>query len=207
MNNLENRVFGNWKVLERAERGRRPYWLCECRCGTLREVREDGLLSGKSCSCGCLGKEHRKMTIVTHGCSETPLYKVWSGMKQRCYNPNAEEYHNYGARGISVCDEWLVFENFQKWALDNGYAQDLTLDREDNNGNYCPANCRWVTQMVQQNNKRTCVYVTYQGVTRTIAQWARLLGFTHETLRKRIVKNKWSVERALTTPTMTQFRR
>lgn len=132
--------------------------------------------------------------------SETPLYHIWEGMKSRCFNSNAKNYGFYGGRGITVCEEWAnSFEVFHKWALENGYENDLTIDRIDNNGNYCPENCRWVTRQVQQRNLRSNVSITYGNRTMCVAEWAECFNIPYNVLWERL-NNKWSVERALTTP-------
>lgn len=137
-------------------------------------------------------------------------------MKNRCYNQNFKEYKNYGGRGITVCPEWLNSEKtriegthisntskgliaFKKWALENGYSDELTLDRIDPNGNYEPANCRWVSRKEQCNNKTNNHYITYKGKTQSISEWAEELGIKRQKIVDRLWKLGWSIERALTT--------
>ena len=140
------------------------------------------------------------------------LNRIYSNMKSRCYNPKKEHYENYGGRGISVCEEWLNtkhaegfrhcsigFQAFRKWALENGYAENLSLDRIDTNGNYEPSNCRWVTQKEQCNNTRTNVMLTYKGQAKTINQWCEELGMNTRQVWNRIFRLGWSVEKALET--------
>lgn len=128
---------------------------------------------------------------------------ILNGMKQRCYNVKHNNYKRYGGRGIKVCDEWLNdSQAFIDWALNNGYADDLTIDRIDNDGNYEPSNCRWITVKEQQNNKSTNIKVTYDGRTMTLKEWADKLCICYQTLFFRI-KHRWSVEDALTTPADT----
>lgn len=132
-------------------------WLCRCDCGNMVQVRSDYLKRGLKRSCGCLQKETREdgTNRRKHGMSKTRLHRIWRGMKSRCFNPNATHYEYYGGRGITVCKEWAdSFEKFRDWALANGYSDVLTIDRKDNDGNYEPNNCKWVTVAEQNQNKR-----------------------------------------------------
>lgn len=129
------------------------------------------------------------------------LYSIWSNMKNRCYNKNdIAHYKYYGARSIGVCYEWRTnYKAFEEWALHNGYSDDLSIDRINNDGWYTPYNCRWVTKLEQNNNRpNICRYLVYNGRKQTIAQWSRELGINYWTLISRI-NNEWDVERALTT--------
>lgn len=132
-----------------------------------------------------------------HGGKGTKLYEIWCSMKARCYNPNLKVYRHYGGRGISVCEEWLHdFVPFEKWAVANGYKEDLSLDRIDNNKGYSPDNCRWATRVQQANNQRTTIKIAYNGETKTLHEWAVVLGIKPATLYYRIYKLGWSLERA-----------
>ena len=136
----------------------------------------------------------------SHGKQPARLYRIWSNMKNRCTNPNADNYSFYGGRGIKVCDEWRDdFVPFRAWAMANGYADNLTLDRIDNDGDYSPANCRWETHLRQCNNTRRNHLLTFQGETHTISEWARIVGMKADTLERRINYRGWPVEKALTT--------
>ena len=145
------------------------------------------------------------------GGKKTRLNKIYAHMKTRCYNSKSDNYQYYGARGITICNEWLNTERkngansatkgykaFEKWALENGYADNLTIDRIDVNKGYCPGNCRWVTRKVQQNNTRRNHLLTYKGVTKNITEWAEITGISVTALTKRIRRN-WTIERALET--------
>lgn len=153
--------FGRLTVLSEvgANPRRRIIWKCKCDCGNIVEVTSSALMAGCTRSCGCLMRETAKETMVTHGKTGTRLYTVWEGMKARCRNKNHEAYHNYGGRGISICDEWKDFSAFEKWALENGYNEnakrgECTIDRINVNGNYEPSNCRWVDMKTQASNRR-----------------------------------------------------
>lgn len=132
--------------------GKQRTHLCKCDCGNTIEVQGSNLKSKHVMSCGCLRAENTKKMKTTHGMTESRIYEIWYGMKKRCKNPSSEKYHRYGGRGISVCCEWHDFSVFMGWALGHGYAENLTIDRIDNDGNYCPDNCRWITS--SENSKK-----------------------------------------------------
>ena len=129
----------------------------------------------------------------------TQLYNSWRGMKDRCNNKNNTRYDSYGGKGVSVCEEWNDFLNFKEWALDNGYKPGLTIERKDVDGNYEPSNCCWVTNKEQANNKTTSHFLTFNGETLTINQWAEKLNIKRELIKDRL-RWGWSVNDALTTP-------
>lgn len=142
--------------------------------------------------------------MTTHGKTHSRLYKIWKTMKQRVSNPNTINYSLYGGKGVSVCDEWSrSFEAFFTWAILNGYEADLSIDRVDSNGNYCPENCRWVNMKIQQNNRSNNHIITFNGESLTLSMWAERIGLNPKTLSRRIVDKGWSIERALTTPLQT----
>lgn len=148
---LTGKRFGRMVAL-RYEGNRK--WLCRCDCGNEKVVFGLDLRQGKTQSCGCLQRERTSEANRRHYGKGTRLHNIWCGMKERCFNPNFERFHRYGGRGITVCDEWKTsFITFRDWALSNGYRDDLTLDRINNDGNYEPRNCRWATAKEQFKNQ------------------------------------------------------
>lgn len=122
-----------------------------------------------------------------HGKRHTRIYHIFLDMKQRCLNPKCRHYKNYGARGVTICSEWLEdFMTFYNWSMENGYTETLTIDRIDVNGNYCPENCRWVTLSEQQNNRRSCRMITYKGKTQNLKAWAKEYNMNYDKLRYRL---------------------
>lgn len=193
---LTGKRFGRLLVIERiGTKGGHALWKCKCDCGNEAEESSKFLNRGHTNSCGCLVKER----MTTHGLSKTKLHNVWNSMKERCSNPNVKNYSSYGGRGITVCDEWSDFIPFYQWAMNNGYTDELTIDRVDNDGNYEVGNCKWSTYKEQANNKRNNFCCEYQGETKTISQWSEIIGISPSILLWRVRKG-WGIEKALETP-------
>lgn len=174
-------------------------WVFQCDCGNVVE-RTIPWSSTKVPSCGCYVKERMSNLNKTHGGRHDRLYLVWMGMRRRCFDKNANEYKNYGGRGITVCDEWKDYAKFREWAMTSGYdetakRQGCTIDRIDVNGNYEPQNCRWADAKTQNNNRRNNRLVEYNNETKTLKQWSEELGLDYELILRRI-NSGWKVERA-----------
>jgi hypothetical protein len=194
---------GHLTVIRRSENVKSPSgstfatWECLCDCGNIVIARGYCLRNGNTTSCGCKRKTSLSKLMSTHGESKTRLYGIWSGMKKRCNNPASSVYKHYGERGIKVCDEWESdYMAFRNWALENGYKEDLSIDRINVDGDYEPSNCRWANNLEQANNTRTNRYITYKGTTLTMAEWHRKLGITRgkwDWLMKRNDRNAQAV--------------
>lgn len=204
--------FGRLTVIERAPdyvtpSGKKyPRYLCKCDCGQTKSIDKINLISGKTLSCGCMQKERASAATKKHGDTDSRLYGVWCAIKRRCYNASVPEYHLYGGRGITMCDEWKDnYEAFRNWATSNGYKEgavrgECTIDRIDCDGNYTPDNCRWVNMKQQMNNVRYNHYETYNGESHTIAEWGDILGIDPQKIRQRMGKYGWSFAEAVEAP-------
>ena len=176
-------------------------WLCRCDCGQQSKVRANNLLNGHTVSCGCL---HKKIVAeganTKHGCSRTPEWYIWESMKQRCANPKTKAYPNYGGRGIKVCERWL--HSFENFLADMGPrpSPQHSIDRyPDNNGDYCPENCRWATRIEQGANTSTTMLITIRGETLSLGQWAERAGVDKRLIWERLERG-WEASRAVFQP-------
>jgi hypothetical protein len=201
MENLVGKRFGRLKVIGFSHKDKRgkPYWICQCDCGNTTVSRADSLKSGKANSCGCLSAERIVRANTVHGrCSNgkkngDATYRSWHSMKQRCCDPNADQYPLYGKRGIKVCNRWL--HSFENFVADMGERPvGTTIDRIDSNGNYEPGNCRWATAEEQNNNTRSNHFILFRGKTKTLAQWSHEVGISESTVSSRIGRG-WKNDR------------
>lgn len=207
---LIGKKFGRLTVLKFSHRTKKNdnrhynvYYECLCDCGNIKLITRSSLIQSHTLSCGCLHKENFKEKFTKHNLSNHRLHRIWDKIKHRCFNPNSPRYSSYGGRGITMCYEWKNdFKNFYDWSIANGYEDNLTIDRIDNNGNYEPSNCRWATKKVQSTNIRKNHKLTYKGKTLCISEWAEIIGIDKDTLWMRI-KRGWSIKRALTSPIKT----
>lgn len=194
---LTGKQFGRLTVIRLAPKAAcgRIKWLCKCFCGNTTEQQANDLVNGKVISCGCYNKERSKTQHRTHGESKTRLYTIWLNMRRRCNNEKDEAYPRYGGRGIKICQEWEVYENFKAWAKQAGYIESLTIDRIDNDAGYCPQNCRWASYAEQRKNQKRVKL--YNGM--TLTEVSLQTGLSYEALKCRL-KRGWDVERAFTQP-------
>lgn len=202
---LTGQRFGRLVVVNYHHSNRGAFWLCRCDCGNETIAKGTNLRYGSTKSCGCGSIEQAQKNCATnrqkgHQLSKTPIYKVWKNMKRRCYSKTNKRYANYGGKGVVICEAWLNdFRAFYDWAMANGYRRDLSIDRIDVNGNYCPENCRWATAKEQANNTTRNHYITYKGEINTAKQWSEKLNMTYATFQHRIQRG-WTMERIANTP-------
>jgi hypothetical protein len=182
-------------------------WKCECQCGREAIVRGAVLRNGSTKTCGICEKKARMESLnKTHGmANKTPIYRIWRAMRSRCYYPKNKAYKYYGARGITVCDEWKNnYLTFHNWAVKNGYFKGMTIERIDVNLAYCPENCTLIPFSEQNKNKRNTVFMTWKGETKTMLEWAEDERVKKQNITYRMIKRRkglgWSTHKMLTTP-------
>ncbi len=200
------------KVTEASEAHHRKYWNCLCDCGNMVIVREDGLLAKTkpTRSCGCLRRERISEYMKEHppqakyGDSRERIHNIWYLMLYRCNNETSPAYYLYGGRGIKVCPEWddgiNGYFKFKEWAMSNGYAETLTLERIDVNKGYTPSNCKWIPMKEQANNKQNTFYAEYNGEVKRLKEWADILGIDYKALFSRIKYQHLTLEEAVAKP-------
>lgn len=205
--NIIGNRYGKLIVIEKTEerKNNKVVWKCRCDCGNITYSVKSQLDSGYKKSCGCLREDNKfkvfnvpvnKKPILINNINiyNTRLYKIYRGIKDRCYNSNNKSYKYYGSKGIKLCDNWKdYFEEFYKWSLNNGYSDELTIDRIDNNGSYEPNNCRWVSQKVQCNNKSNNAYVKYKGQKYTYSEFEYKFKIPQKNISK-LIKRGYKIE-------------
>lgn len=207
---MSGQKINHWTIIRCVGRGKNggAIFECVCDCGTVRIVSGSSIRSGASTCCGCIRPDQtgKNGSNYKHGGRKERLYRVFRGMIDRCENTHDPNYHRYGGRGIKVCDEWRNdYSAFRKWAYENGYIEDAkkyecTIDRIDNDGDYCPQNCRWTNSIVQSNNRSTNRFVEINGECHTLSEWSRLNNIPKDTLLRRINVYHWPLERAIFEP-------
>lgn len=186
-NDLTGMKFGYLTALHRSNdkgNGKKPVvkWVCECKCGKIISVKSDALLSGHTVSCGCKKITHHE----SYGKRKTRLYNIWKCMRQRCMNPNNPNYLHYGGKGVMICDEWMDYAKFKRWAEENGYSEDLSIDRINVDGNYSPSNCRWADGKTQANNTTRNRFLLFHGEYLTMSEIADKLNVSYSTIQHRV---------------------
>ena len=200
--NITDKQFGRLTVTKYmgTDKHNNALWQCTCSCGNIIITRGATLRSGRTRSCGCLHKEAAKKlakTNIKHSKSGTRLYRTWQSMKSRCYYQKNNRYKYYGARGIKVCDDWLHnFQAFYNWAMENGYQENLTIERICIDRNYEPSNCKWITKEAQQRNKRNNKMHTINGEAHCLSEWCEILNLNYNTVQTRLHRS-WPIEKAL----------
>lgn len=184
--NLLKQDHGNIKIIKllRTEQGKGKIWLCQCKCGNEFEATTSMLSFRDIKECPSCGKERNKnqsiAQLTTHGKSKTKLYAIYHSMISRCNYVGDTNYSAYGGRGIKICDEWKInFLSFYEWALNNGYKETLSIERLDCNGDYEPSNCTWIPLSQQALNRRSTRHIKVNGETKTLSQWAKVVGVSH----------------------------
>ena len=207
---LTGKIFGRFTVDRFSHyepKNRSYYWVCLCLCGSEKKVKGANLRSGSTKSCGCLQRESARSAgdrTRTHGLSRTKIYAVWDSMHQRCTNQNRSDFKSYGGRGISVCKRWGSFELFLE---DMGLPpKGMTLERKNINGDYEPLNCCWETTKRQSRNTTKTIFITANGETKSLPDWAEDLGIPYETLSARL-RRGWNQNDAINTPVDKRFSR
>lgn len=205
---LIGKVYGQLTIIEdlgviQIKSAKRHCVRVRCSCGNSKVIFLSTLMKTKNptLSCGCLLRKITADRNRKHDLCGHPLYYIWAGMIDRCYNHNARQYDDWGGRGIFVCDKWRHdFKAFYEWALSLGWQKGLDLDRQNNNDGYSPYNCRFVVRAVSNRNKRNNVYISYNGENKTLVEWSEVLGIPYKRLHSRVRILNWPTEKAFSTP-------
>lgn len=191
---ITGQKFGRWTAKAYIGKG---YYLAVCNCGKEKHVKSYHMQSGNSKSCGCLCSETTIKRLTKHGMTRSPEYESWNDMRRRVFKTNRPNYRWYGAKGITICDEWMEFDAFYR---DMGNRPEGTsLDRIDNTKGYCKENCRWATHKQQCRNRSSNLHVTHNGKDYVLPDLCDELGVSYELVRQRVWRG-WSIEDAVTIP-------
>lgn len=209
-NDIIDERFGRLTVLSydsavKASKGYKHMYLCICDCGNEKIIQRHMLLNGKTKSCGCLNKDvlknkvHKNNRKYKNAKEGDRVLTIWRNMKARCYNKNSKSYKDYGGRGIKICNEWLNFDTFYDWAINNGYNDDLTIERNNVNGDYEPKNCTWITKKEQTRNTRDNIIVEYGGEEIQLTYLLEKLGISncYNLIYNRVVKRNIAINEAV----------
>jgi hypothetical protein len=204
---LTGRVYGQLTVIQYhhrdpargTHRAGEHWWTCRCSCGAVKNIRQPSLVSGRTVSCGCYKAKLAGDRTRTHGGSKTREYRIWFGMLERCRNPKVCGYARYGGKGLTVCRRWQDFSAFRK---DMGPCPTLahSIDRKDGSKGYSLKNCRWATPAEQNRNTVQNHWMTLNGRTQCMTDWAKEVGIDRGVIKMRVNKLGWSDAKALTTP-------
>lgn len=194
---LVGKKIANLKILKYIYEGRhKEYFICKCDCGKIKKIYADNVRYNRTKSCGCLNKKENQENPhnIKHNMTKTRLCRIWYGMRARCYNKNSTQYYLWGGKGIKMCKEWedikQGFKNFYNWAINNGYKENLSIDRIDGNKDYEPSNCRWVTAKEQARNTNRVINITYKGETHCISEWSKITKINKSTIYSRYKNGK-----------------
>lgn len=204
---IRGQIFGRLEAVRFSHKNKKDmtFWLFRCRCGEFKVISKAEVKRGKTRSCGCLCRDRTRAMLrarnTTHGMSGTRIFHVYHGMINRCYNVRNKSFVRYGGRGIAVCDEWRNSpHSFFTWANANGYRRGLELDRRENDGNYEPSNCRWVTDGINQNNRSNTVLISANGERLGLGEWSKRTGISPRTLYARLKQYGWDEDAVINTP-------
>lgn len=194
--NIIGNRYGKWLVIDYAGKNK---WKCKCDCGNINDVLRGNLTRGLSRSCGCTIIPINRKRMMTHGYSQEKLYRVYHGIKRRCYNQNSKDFNNYGGRGISMCNEWKEdYMAFRNWAIEHEYQEGKQIDRINNDGNYEPNNCQFISQQENTRKKDNVNKLMYNNKEYTLSELSKICNISADRLRDRIIQKKWTIEEAIT---------
>lgn len=200
---LTGQKFGRLTVIKRTDEiatNKSAKWHCVCDCGNECIKSSTSLRKFPKSSCGCWKAEITSKLFKKYDIKNRKLYEIWKGIKARCFNINSKDYHNYGGRGITLCNEWRDYNVFQKWAIEHGYIEGLTIERIDVNGNYCKENCCWIENKFQAQNTRKVRRFIYKDKVYTIRQLSEKFNVNYYALKARLTQYGWDIERAINEP-------